>query len=166
MTRAFVLATLAALLMAGGPAVADVTLADISGAWTGKGYVQKDDKTDPMNVRCEIEGAQHADEIGFDGECRAMLILKRKIGASIVVDDGRMSGTYLGSRVGVAALEGGAASDGRVVLTMRFPREVNGDDVATMTIHLHGKDAFTIETVDRMASGEDVTTSLIRFERQ
>lgn len=140
---------------------------DITGSWAGAGVVQKDDESRPMNVRCEIEGARNDDRIGFDGECRAMLILRREIGADLIFDGERFRGTYKGSLAGVAALDGAEVPEGdRVVLQMRFPREVNGDDVAVMTIHLHGEDAFTIETVDRMQSGTDLTTARIRFERK
>jgi hypothetical protein len=166
MTKAFAGVAAAALLMVCGPATAGQPSVDINGAWAGEGYVQKNDESDPMNVRCEIEGAQHDDRLGFDGECRAMMILRRDIGADLVFDGERFRGTYEGARVGVADLEGASSPDGRVVLTMRFPREVNGDDTATMTIHLHDDDTFTIETVDRMKSGNEVTTSLIRFERR
>lgn len=158
--------TAALALLVGGAAVAAEPGVDINGAWAGKGYVQKDDETDPMNVRCEIEGAQHEDRLGFDGTCRAMMILRRDIGADLVFDGERYRGTYEGSRVGIADLDGATSDDGRVILTMRFPREVNGDAEAVMTIHLHDEDSFTIETVDRMESGVELTTSLIRFERR
>jgi len=166
MTKLFAGVTAAALLATLGAVAAAEPRVDINGAWAGEGYVQKDDESDPMNVRCKIEGAQNDDRLGFDGECRAMMILRRDIGADIVFDGERFRGTYEGARAGVADLDGSASPDGRVVLTMRFPREVNGDDTATMTIHLHDEDAFTIETTDRMKSGVEVTTSLIRFERE
>jgi hypothetical protein len=165
------LALTAALAVAASPALAvgeedTIKIADISGAWSGSGFVQKNETSDPMKVRCQIEGEQHDDRLGFDGECRAMLILRRAIGATLTRIGDRFEGRYEGSRAGVAALEGAIVEAGRLVLTMRFPREVNGDDVATMTIDTNGGDSFTITTTDRMESGVDVTTSKITFERE
>ncbi|WP_157961885.1 hypothetical protein [Acuticoccus kandeliae] len=139
--------------------------ASLSGEWEGKGFVQKDEKSKPMNVRCKIAGEDTGDRIGFEGECRAMMIMKRAIGANLVRQGDTYSGTYLGSHVGVAQLEGGQNGPNTYVLTMTFPKEVNGDDVATMTIDTSGEGTFTITTVDRMETGDDITTSQITFER-
>jgi hypothetical protein len=167
------LALAAVLVAAASPALAEaksgeepIEIADISGEWSGTGFVQRDEKADPMNVRCRIEGEQHDDRLGFDGECRAMLVLRRGIGARLTRDGDSFEGTYEGSRAGVADLEGSVEEAGRLVLEMRFPREINGDDTATMTIDTNGGDSFTITTTDRMTSGVDVTTSKITFERK
>jgi len=166
MMKAIAGAAAVGILWGGGTATAGPAF-DISGAWAGAGYVQKDDASRPMDVRCEIEGARNDDVIGFDGECRAMLIVRRAIGANLVFDGERFRGSYTGSRAGLAELDGAETPErDRVVLTMRFPRMVNGDDVAVMTIHLHDEHTFTIETVDRMQSGTELTTALIRFERK
>ena len=58
-------------------AAEETSIFDITGKWSGKGFVQKDDKSRKMNVTSEIEGAQSGDQIGFDGECRAMMVLMR-----------------------------------------------------------------------------------------
>ena len=145
---------------------AEVQIADISGAWKGSGFVQKDEKSKPMNVNCAIEGEQSAASIGFVGECRAMLIMKRAIGADIRLEEGQYVGTYIGSRVGVADLNGAMTSPQVLELEMTFPKEVNGDDKATMTIERPDEATFKVTTVDKMLSGVDVTTSQIVFERQ
>ena len=44
-------ALFAALLMAGAPAMADESAADITGKWKGTGYVQKDETSRPVKVR-------------------------------------------------------------------------------------------------------------------
>lgn len=158
----------AALVLAptGASAFDETAIGDISGAWSGKGFVRKDEKADPMNVRCAIEGTGSALELAFAGECRAMLILKREIGATLRREGHRLVGIYKGARVGDAALDGEIAPSGEVVLSMQFPRKVNGDDVATMRIEAHDADSFTIVTSDRMVSGDEVTTSRITFERK
>lgn len=158
------------VFLAAGAMVVAATLPvhamDITGEWSGKGRVQKNAQSRPVNVSCAIVGSQEGDEIGFEGECRAMLILKRAIGADITRDGEHYTGTYTGSNAGVAALDGGPADDGSIVLTMTFPKEVNGDDTATMRIETPNEGSFTITTVDKMATGEDVTTSQITFERK
>ncbi|UOM35883.1 hypothetical protein [Acuticoccus sp. I52.16.1] len=153
---------------AGAPPAAaeEVPSLDITGKWRGKGFVQKDEKSRKMNVTCQIEGEQKGDEIGFDGECRAMMVLKRAIGADILREGERYKGTYVGSNAGPAELDGGPENDGRIVLTMTFPRKVNGDDIATMTIEPANDREFKITTVDTMDDGETmVTTAQITFER-
>jgi hypothetical protein len=164
-----IVAIAAALCLATLPASAiinDTPVQTISGAWSGAGFVQKDAESDPMKVRCKIRGEQNGVELGFDGECRAMLILRREIGAVLKRSGERFTGQYVGATAGVADLDGGFGTDGRLVLTMRFPREVNGDDVATMMIDPHDGRSFTISTTDRMESGVEVTTSKITFERE
>lgn len=141
-------------------------LPDLTGAWEGTGRVQKDENSKPITVRCKIEGSQSPDEIGFAGECRALLIMKRAIGATLSLEGERLSGVYVGSLAGPAALSGTLSDTDLLTLDMTFPREVNGDVDATMLIRRPSDDEFTITTVDTMESGVDVTTSQITFERK
>lgn len=139
---------------------------DITGVWKGTGFVQRNETSEPINVRCQIDGMQTELMMGFEGECRAMLVVKRPIGARLAREGDRFTGTYTGSRVGVAELDGALDGDSRIVLDMTFPKEVNGDDKAVMTINNADDGTFTITTVDKMVSGVDVTTSQITFERE
>lgn len=159
-------ATLAAALVTPPLASETLDIADISGAWEGEGFVQRDDRSEPVKVRCSIEGRQSEVQIGFEGSCRAMLIMKRDIGADIVLRDGQFVGTYKGSRVGIADLNGTMTAPNQLDLTMTFPRAVNGDDQATMRIERPDEGTFKVTTVDRMESGVDVTTAQITFERR
>lgn len=140
---------------------------DVTGKWTGKGFVQKDANSRKMNVTCEVTGARAGDAIGFEGQCRAMLVMKRAIGADLVADGDSYSGIYIGSRVGPADLEGTMEDPGKIVMKMTFPKSVNGDDIATMTIETPSDNTFTITTVDLMDDGvTEVTTADIAFERE
>jgi len=157
----------AALTLAALPAAAQgANLPDVSGIWTGTGFVQKDENSRPINVKCEIEGEATGERVAFDGACRAMLVMKRAIGAKLEPSGDTLVGTYEGAAIGIAQLRGDWAGPGRLVLEMTFPREVNGDDKAVMQIDAAEEDAFTITTVDTMLSGVDVVTSQIRFERE
>lgn len=139
---------------------------DISGTWTGIGKVQKNESAKPLNVKCSIDGEQSTGTIGFGGQCRALMFLKRDIGAELTVDGDRLSGVYVGSDAGPARLDGTITDPETITLNMTFEREVNGDDQAVMTIIRPDENSFTITTVDRMLSGEEVTTSQITFLRK
>lgn len=155
------------VLLSAAPALAEEPqTADINGTWSGEGFVQKDENARKINVRCQIEGAQTGTDISFDGACRAMLVMKRAIGATLKSAGDGFVGTYKGSDVGIAQLDGARTAPDKLVLQMRFPREVNGDDVAEMIIDHPGNDAFTITTKDIMSSGVEITTSMIHFERE
>lgn len=156
----------AAIMVMAGAAIADGREADdISGPWAGEGYVQKDEKSRRVKVRCTIEGEQAGDDIQFEGVCRAMLIMKRDIGAKLTRSGDSFTGTYKGADAGIAQLAGIETGPGRLELTMTFPRKIHTDDKAIMMIDRPDENTFTIVTIDTMDSGEEVTTSSIRFER-
>ena len=154
------------LLLATPVMAAEQETTNINGTWTGTGYVQKDENSRKINVKCEIEGEQDGADISFEGACRAMLIMKRAIGAKLKQVGEGFVGTYKGADAGIAELDGGRPTPDKMVLQMRFPREVNGDDVAEMIIDHPEVDAFTITTTDVMSSGVEIVTSSIRFERE
>ncbi|XWN32484.1 MAG: hypothetical protein ROR55_05025 [Devosia sp.] len=138
----------------------------MEGSWTGTGFVQKDETSKPMKVRCSVEGLHAGNEIGFEGVCRAMMIFRRPIGAKLIQEGDRLTGTYTGSDLGVADLDGALEEGRTAVLTMTFPREIHGDAEAMMTIHRPKDSEFTITTTDIMSSGEELTTSQITFARK
>lgn len=157
----------AALALSATAALAETpTISDISGTWAGTGFVQKNEKSRPMNVKCEVEGAQSGDDLSFDGYCRAMIVVKRAIGASLVRKGDTYTGTYTGSDVGIAQLDGTEPQPGKLDLKMLFPRDVNGDSVARMMIETPSEDSFIIRTTDMMESGVEVVTSEVTFERE
>lgn len=157
---------LAAVLSLAAPIHAGAeTVPNVTGEWSGKGVVQKNDTSRPINVRCEVEGSQTDARIGFAGECRALLVMKRAISADVNRQGEDWRGTYIGSLAGDATIVGGPQGDGAFVFDMTFPREVNGDTSAVMRIETEGDDAFTITTTDTMESGVEVTTAKIDFTR-
>ncbi|MEM8551071.1 MAG: hypothetical protein AAGF45_01725 [Pseudomonadota bacterium] len=161
------LAIAGAMTLTAAPSFADEpTATDITGDWSGKGFVQADENARKINVRCKIEGSQDETNVAFEGACRAMLVMKREIGARLVKEGDNYTGTYKGSEVGIAELNGERSVPDQLVLTMTFPREVNGDAVATMTIDHGDPNVLTITTQDEMESGVMVTTSQIVFERE
>lgn len=139
---------------------------DITGEWAGEGFVQRNEAARKIRVRCKVAGEEADGTLAFAGTCRAMLIMKREIGVTLTREGDTYTGTYIGSDVGPAALSGTRTEADRLVLKMTFPRGVNGDDIATMTINHTDPDAFSITTVDLMESGADVTTASITFARK
>ncbi len=156
---------IAALAVTGGVARADDLSSVITGPWSGEGYVQKDENSRPVKVRCKVDGDENGDKIQFEGVCRAMLIMKRDIGAWLTRSGDQITGTYKGADAGIAQLDGTESVPGSVELTMTFPRLVHTDDKAVMKFDRPDNNTFTIMTLDKMVSGEEVITSSIRFER-
>lgn len=156
----------AALALTATAALAETPISDITGTWAGTGFVQKNEKSKPMNVKCEVDGKQSGEDISFDGYCRAMIVVKRAIGASLVRSGDSYTGTYTGSDVGVAQLDGTEPKPGLLDLEMKFPKDVNGDAVARMVIETPSEDSFIIRTTDMMELGVEVVTSEVTFQRE
>lgn len=134
--RQIVFMSLAALTAAatGAEGAEEEFLKKFGGSFAGQGGVRTDADSSPWNVKCKISGASTDSSVSLDGTCTAAAIVSRKIGADLKVDSsGVYRGTYTGSKIGPAALSGRRQGDS-VVLNVTWPKEVNGDTKATMTI--------------------------------
>jgi hypothetical protein len=160
MTQAFAyllaVATFAAPLSLPSPghaAEADY-LKRFSGSWSGSGTVQRDAAEDPNRVRCSMRGSPSENEVSISGTCRAAVVFSRKISADLRFDPGskRYTGTYTGSVIGPAKLSGSRRGDA-VVLTITWPKPVNGDRTATMTIRNDGGGQLGITVMDEAPDG-------------
>lgn len=148
-------------------ALAAAPMPDIAGDWTGKGTVRRNDSSDPINVNCAITGQQGQNEIGFKGNCRALLVVRRPIEATFKFVGDKVTGTYVGSPAGgPAELSGTAVSPTQWAIDMTFARPVNGDRNATMLIDNPGTGTFRIVTKDKVASGAEVTTTDVTFTKK
>ncbi len=87
------------------------------------------------------------------GKCGAF-IFSREISADIHYDPetGRYAGVYIGSSIGPARLSGRRVGDA-IVLTITWPKPVNGDTSATMTIRNAGDGALIITVADQLHPG-------------
>jgi hypothetical protein len=131
-TAALVIATAGATSKATGAEEEFLTRFD--GQFAGKGGVRTDADREPWNVKCKVSGASTGSSVSLDGTCTAAAIVSRKIGADLKVDSsGVYRGTYVGSKIGPAALSGRRRGNS-VVLDVTWPKPVNGDTKATMTI--------------------------------
>jgi hypothetical protein len=136
------------------------------GSFSGSGSVRRNAESGAHDVSCRMTGAASGDRLSLQGSCRAMLIFSRDVGAEVqVAADGSYAGTYIGSVVGPAAISGRRDGD-RIMLDVTWPREVNGDTHATMTITNAGDGSFRILVTDRLgAGGAEVVVTDVTLSR-
>ena len=166
MAAALVAASLAA---AAGQAHAqdDDFLARFKGSWSGSGMVQRNLDADPAEVACNLTGQGGGSAARVSGTCRAMAVFSRKIGIDLSYDPGseRYSGTYTGSRIGPARLSGKRSGDA-LNLTITWPKPVNGDTTAQMTIRNAGNGQLSLAVSDEAPGGERVQTTSMSLARK
>ena len=128
-------------------------LARFEGSFTGGGTVQRDASERPNQVTCTMTGQPSATSVSMNGKCGAA-IFSRAIKADIRYDaaTGRYTGVYVGSAIGPARLSGKRKGDA-VVLTITWPKPVNGDTKATMTIRNSGNGSLAITVTDELKPG-------------
>ena len=124
-----------------------------AGSFEGSGEVQRKANTSPNQVTCALTGQPSGNRITISGRCGAA-IFSREISADIRFDPatGRYTGTYVGAKVGPARLSGVRQGDA-VVLTITWPKPVNGDTKATMTIRNSGNRQLAITVTDEFQPG-------------
>jgi hypothetical protein len=165
--------TAAALLLATmaqtqAKAQEDAFLDRFKGNWSGSGRIQRNAESSPWQVNCTVNGNRAPDRISIQGNCRAALILQRPIAADLAYDvrTGLYRGVYTGARVGPARLSG-ARSGNAVRLTIDWPKPVNGDTRAEMTITNEGSGMLRIVVRDNLVPGGPVqqTSELVLRQR-
>lgn len=134
--------------------------------WKGAGQVRRTADGDPWKVNCAISQSHDGNRIALDGSCRAALLFTREIGAHLVFNPktGLYTGTYVGAKVGPAALSGRRNGDS-LQLTITWPKPVNGDTKAALTIRNEGKGRMQILVQDQL-DGRTITTTDILFQRK
>lgn len=138
------------------------------GTWSGSGRVQREGTSSPRQVNCSVTGQPGANRLSFQGACRAAVIFSRQIGASLTYDpgSGQYRGTYTGSAIGPAQLSGTRRGD-TVDLRIDWPRPVNGDTQARMTIRNGGDGLLRITVADNLTPGGPIQqTSDLVLRRQ
>ena len=124
-----------------------------AGSFSGGGLVQRNAAERPNKVSCQLTGQPTASGVSMHGKCGAF-VFSRAISANIRYNEstGRYSGTYIGSAGGPAKLAGTRQGDA-VVLTITWPKPVNGDRTATMTIRNDGSGRLAIIVTDEVKPG-------------
>lgn len=154
MHRLAIIGVAAAVLgveMPSASASEDSFLDRFKGGWTGSGSVRRNIDRSPWNVQCSATGEPGPNRISIQGTCRAAVIVQRQIGAELTYDprSGLYQGVYTGARVGPAQLSGRRSGDA-VNLRIRWPRPVNGDTQARLTITNTGTGALRISVADNL----------------
>ncbi len=137
-----------------GPALEEASYFDrFAGSFSGSGEVKHDARSNANHVTCDLKGQALANGVSISGKCGVSFI-SREVRADIRYDpgSGTYTGTYIGSDAGPARLWGKRRGD-QVVLTITWPKPVNGDTKATMTIHNSGNGSFAISVVDAVQPG-------------
>jgi hypothetical protein len=124
------------------------------GTWSGSGKIQREGRSQPRHVTCSVIGSPAENRISAQGNCRAVLIFSRQIAVDLHYDPGsdKYRGTYTGSRIGPARLTGSRSGDA-VNLKIYWPRPVNGDTQAAMTIRNDGQGTLRITIADNLTPG-------------
>ena len=124
-----------------------------AGSFSGSGEVRRSANAAPNEVQCTVTGQPSQNRIAIAGRC-GVGMFSREISADIRYDPAshRYSGTYVGASVGPARLSGTRRGDA-VVLTITWPKPVNGDTKATMTIRNSGNHQLAITVTDEFQPG-------------
>jgi hypothetical protein len=120
-------------------------------------------------VRCNFTILQQgATDLSLQGTCRAYLIIARSISANLAWDllSGRVTGTYMGSRVGTARLTA-RQTRANFDLTVDWPKPLYGDTTAQMKVASLDPNRFRILVTDRIGVNGPVraTTDLTLLRR-
>jgi hypothetical protein len=152
------------------PAMAQSSDADyaqrFSGTFNGGGGVRTEASGSPWNAKCKINGTATATSVKLAGTCTAAVVVSRQIGADLTISpNGTFSGTYTGSKIGPAKISGKRSGD-TLRLNVTWPKEVNGDTRATMTIVNSGNGSFTfaVDDLDK-PGGNTVRMTDIRLSK-
>jgi hypothetical protein len=129
----------------------DDFLARFTGSWSGAGTAIID--AHPVQVSCRIVGQPEANRITIAGSCHAA-IFGQPISVDLTYDpaSGRYSGIYIGDRVGPARVSG-KRNGNAVDFTITWPKPVNGDTLAQMSIENAGKGVLKISVSDNQVPG-------------
>jgi hypothetical protein len=127
-------------------------IARFSGSWAGKGTAVID--AQPIPVTCKVSGGSvGSNRISVSGGCNAF-IFGQPIAVDLTFDPatGVYRGTYIGDRVGPAKVTGKRHGNA-VDFVITWPKPVNGDTRADMTIENAGSGVLRITVTDNQVPG-------------
>jgi len=163
------LAGAALVLVASAVGAAETDYFDrFTGAWVGGGIAQRDLGATPREVTCKVTGKRQENTVSVSGRCRAYLVFTRSISVDLTYDEASetYSGTYVGSRLGPAPVEGKRDGDA-LDLTITWPKVTNGDREAAMRIENTGDGRLRLILSDRPAgNGELMTLTDLTFQKE
>jgi hypothetical protein len=140
-----------------------------AGTFTASGTILEGPNANSHQVRCHFTAApQGATGLSLRGTCRAYLIISRSVTVDLTweAESGRVTGTYTGSRVGMAQLRG--TQIGRDFdLAIAWPKPLYGDTTANLRVTMITPDRIRIVVMDRVGVNGPVraTTDLTLMRR-
>ena len=143
---------LAPLCLVGCAEAAPAVLDRYAGSFSASGTILEGPNANSHQVRCRFTvSRQGATGLSLHGTCRAYVILSRSVSVNLAWDprSGQVTGTYTGSRVGMAQVTGtqtGADFD----LTIKWPKPLYGDMTADLRVASVDPDRFRIVVMDRI----------------
>jgi len=160
-----IIACIASLLSLPVSAQESSFLPTLKGSWTGVGTVVTRIGAKPINVTCKFDMSGGRTAFAMDGTCRGLLVVQRKISATLQESGNGYRGTYTGPS-GQPSTLSGRQSGNRINLSVRWARVINGDRTANMTIESRSAGSLRLQTVDKDPStGKTVVTSSINLTR-
>ncbi|MEZ2126805.1 MULTISPECIES: hypothetical protein [unclassified Sinorhizobium] len=140
-------------------------LRSLQGKWAGQGVVRIRADSSPINVTCNFDSRASDTELSMTGRCRGMILISRPVGADLKFNGAKYNGTYLGPNGGKAGLAG-SRSGNAINLTILWPKLVNGDRKADLTVQKVSDNGMRLTTMDvDPNSGNKVVTSRIDLRR-
>lgn len=139
---------------AGAALASDVFLARFDGEWSGRGHVQPNAESSTHQVTCRTSGSSSPTALSVKGTCSAYMVFTRNVAVDVKLDpaSGRYTGTYVGSPAGPAALSGVRVGD-TLKLDITWPKEINGDRSARLSITSLGEGRFELTLTDELEPG-------------
>lgn len=135
------------------------------GSWSGSGTIITGAVT--LKPGCRTTGERGVNHMRIEGTC-SVFVISVRIGADITYDpaSGRYNGTYIGAKVGPAAVVGKRSGD-TVNLTITWPKPVYGDTSARMAMKNTGDGSLRLTIFDNVApDGPEVRTTDIVLSRK
>lgn len=141
-------------------------LKSLQGKWTGGGPVRIRINWIPVTVSCKFDTAADDTALSMKGTCRGMMLMSRSISADIRANGAKYSGWYIGPKGGKASLNGSRNGDA-IDLVIHWPKIINGDRIADLTVQRVGDNGMKLITTDiDPASGQKVVTSELSLTRK
>jgi len=165
MTKALLAIPLAVMSMSAAALTEKDFLQSLSGSWQGSGQVRLRPDSPPVPVVCTLSSRTNGVSLNLDGSCRAKVVFSRRIGVDLRAEGSRYSGTYVGSRRGVASLAGARTGD-TLNLQIKWPDRGDGARVANMQLASSTPGEMRIVTIERHPQTRaKVVTANIQFSR-
>jgi hypothetical protein len=135
-----------------GGAAAPTVLDRYTGSFAASGTILEGPNASSHQVSCSFMATRQGETgLSLRGTCSVYLIISRSIAVNLKWDPqtGRVTGTYTGSRVGMAQLTG-RQMGGDFDLTINWPQPLYGDMTAELKVANVDADRFRIVVMDRI----------------